>query len=162
MIVTPLLVIFIIIVFIPTFLFIRTIDNRKWLTLVISIFLTPIIYFYAFYPMLNIFSSYHHQKYFDELSWKELPELRYEMLKNILETNVLIGMTKLQIKDTLGDYEWLGWNYETNTEDHNYWNYSIGIKPGAFNEHKEILSLHFKNDKVIKITSSSEKIVYDD
>ena len=43
----------------------------------------------------------------------------------------------------------------------NYWNYSIGIKPGAFNEHKEILSLHFKNDKVIKITSSSEKIVYD-
>ena len=161
MIVTPLLVIFIIIVFIPTFLFVRTIDNRKWLTLVISIFLTPIIYFYAFYPMINIFSNYHHQKYFDELSWKELPELRYEMLKNILDTNVLLGMTKLEIKDALGDYEWLGWNYETNTEDHNYWNYSIGIKPGAFNEHKEILSLHFKNDKVIKITSSSEKIVYD-
>ena len=161
MIVTPLLVIFIIIVFIPTFLFVRTIDNRKWLTLVISIFLTPIIYFYAFYPMINIFSNYHHQKYFDELSWKELPELRYEMLKNILDTNVLLGMTKLEIKDALGNYEWLGWNYETNTEDHNYWNYSIGIKPGAFNEHKEILSLHFKNDKVIKITSSSEKIVYD-
>ena len=70
-------------------------------------------------------------------------------------------MTKLQIKDNLGGYEWLGWDYEANTKDHNYWNYSIGIKPGAFNENKEILSVHFKNDKVIKVTSSSEKIVYD-
>jgi hypothetical protein len=161
MILTPLLVIFIIIVFVPTFLFVRTIDNRKWLTLIISICLTPIIYFYAFYPMLNIFSSYHHEKYFDELGWKELPELRYEMLKNILDTNVFIGMSKNQIKDTLGSYEWLGWDYEANKEDINFWNYSIGVKPGAFNEHKEILSIYFKNNKVIRVTSSSEKIVYD-
>ena len=60
-------------------------------------------------------------------------------------------MTKLEIKDALGNYEWLGWNYETNTEDHNYWNYSIGIKPGAFNEHKEILSFISKTIRSSKL-----------
>jgi len=44
MIVTPLFVIFLVVVFIAVWLFINTIDSRKWLTLLVSLILTPRTY----------------------------------------------------------------------------------------------------------------------
>ena len=102
MIITPLIVIFNIIIFILVFLFVKTIDNRKWLSILVSLVLTPIVYFYMFYPILNIFSSYHHQKYFNSEVWIDKPALRYEMTYNILESNTLIGKTKPEIQELLG------------------------------------------------------------
>ena len=162
MIITPVLILLMIVVFIPTFLFVKTIDDRKWLTLVISIVITPVIYFYAFYPMLNIFSSYHHQKYFNSLAWKDAPELRYEMLNDITSSKKFIGMSKEEILKNLGKYEWLGWDFKNNKADEDFWNYSIGIKPGAFNEYKEILEIYFNDNIVTRVSSSSEKITYNE
>lgn len=161
MIITPLFIFLIFLVFIPTFLFIRTIDNRKWLTLLISIIITPIIYFYVFYPMLNIFSSYHHEKYFNQRTWHEYPELRYEMRNDMINSKQFIGKSKNEISNALGEYEWLSWDYKLNQADDNIWNYSIGMKPGAFNENKEIISLKFENGKLKEITTQTEKIQYD-
>ena len=78
MIITPLLVLFVIIVFILVYLFVSTIDKRKWLTLLVSIVLTPVVYFYLFYPMLNIISNYHHEKYFDDFkrAWEDFEKSR--------------------------------------------------------------------------------------
>ncbi|RKE94784.1 hypothetical protein [Ichthyenterobacterium magnum] len=158
MIITPLLIIFNIIVFILVFLFINTIDKRKWLTILVSIILTPIVYFYAFYPFVNIFSSYHHQKYFKAELWVEKPALRYELIDDIIETDTLIGKTKNEIKTLLGNYEWLGWNASKKAHDETIWNYSLGIKPGAFNSKKECLMLVFKNNKTEAIKTFKEDL----
>lgn len=153
MIITPIFVIFLIIVFVLVFLFVNTIDDRKWITIPVSLILTPFIYFYAFYPMINIFSSYHHQKYFNAKVWHKQPSFRYEMYDNIQETDTLIGLSKSTIRELLGDYEWLTWDDIKDGYDENSWNYGIGIHPGAFNTKSEAMQLVFENDKVSKVNT---------
>lgn len=161
MIITPTLVILLLLTFVLVFLFVKTIDKRKWLTFLLSLVLTPITYFYVLYPLINIFSSYHHQKYFNSESWVEAPQLRYEMSDNIISSDTLIGATKNDVKQLLGTYEWLSWNDSIKDHDVNKWNYALGLKPGALNEQKECMELIFKNDKVIKINTYQEKITFD-
>lgn len=161
MIITPALVVLLLLTFVLVFLFVKTIDKRKWLTFLLSLVLTPIIYFYVLYPLINIFSSYHHQKYFNSEAWNESPELRYEMSDNIIASDTLIGATKNDIMQLLGTYEWLSWNDSIKDNDTNKWNYGLGLKPGALNEQKECIELIFKNDKVIKINTYQEQITFD-
>lgn len=151
MIITTTLVIFLIIVFVLVWLFVNTIDKRKWLTFIISLVLTPFIYFYAFYPMVNIFSNYHHLKYFDTESWIDTPELRYEMSDDLIASKQLIGKTKEEVIELLGENDWLSWNDALKGKDDNVWNYGLGIEPGAFNENKDILLVTFKNNKVVSV-----------
>jgi hypothetical protein len=161
MIITPLLVIFNIFLFVVLYFFLKTIDKRKWLNIIIALCLTPIVYFYVFYPLLNIFSSYHHQKYFNSELWVKEPSLRFEMTDNIIKSNTLIGKTKLDIQALLGNYEWLRWNDSLKNHDDNYWNYSLGQEPGAFNTMKECMTIIFKDDKVAAIETFNEKIILD-
>jgi len=161
MIPTPLTVIFFIAIFVLVFLFVNTIDKRKWLNILVSLVLTPIVYFYVFYPILNIFSSYHHEKYFNSQAWKEKPALRYEMMDNILKTDTLIGKSKQDIEQLLGTYEWLSWNDSIKNHDYNLWNYAMGLKPGAMNTKKECMTIIFKNGKVANIETYNEEITYE-
>ena len=153
MIITPILVIFLILVFIVVFLFINTIDKRKWLTILVSLVLTPIVYFYVFYPFINIFSNYHHLKYFNSETWTEQPALRYELSDDLIASETLLGKTKSEVKELLGTYEWLGWNDAKKAEDDSIWNYGLGIEPGAFNTEKECLKIRFNNHKVDAVES---------
>lgn len=162
MIITPILVVFLVIVFTLTFLFVNTIDKRKWITIPLSLILTPFLYFYAFYPMINIFSSYHHQKYFDSELFMENPSFRYEMYDNIEASDTLLGKSKDNVIEMLGDYEWLTWDYEKDDFNENSWNYGMGIWPGAFNTQSEVLKIIFKDDKVIKVKSFKQDIKYDE
>lgn len=161
MIITPLLVIFMLIVFVLLFLFLKTVDKRKWLTFLISLILTPVVYFYVAYPFINIISNYHHQKYFDSEDWIEKPALRYEMIDNVIENKVLLGKTKEEVQSLLGNFEWLTWNDAKNIEDSNLWNYSLGIEPGAFNTKKDVLEITFNNNIVIKLKTYKEVITFD-
>lgn len=161
MIITIPLVVFMSIVFVLTFLFVRTIDKRKWLTLLVSIALTPVIYFYVFYPMVNIFSNYHHQKYFSSELWTENPGLRYELSDDMITSNILIGKSKTEVESLLGDAEWLTWDDAAKAHDNDRWNYSLGIEPGAFNEEKECLELVFQNDKLVEIKPFKELIEFE-
>ncbi len=162
MIITPFLVIFMVVVFVLLFLFLNTVDKRKWLSALISLVLTPFVYFFMFYPFINILSSYHHQKYFDNEAWTEKPNLRYEMIDSTIESDMLIGFTKSEIESSLGKHEWLSWNDAKKMHDPNKWNYALGIEPGAFNDKKECLEITFKNDKVIALRPYQEYIKYED
>ena len=162
MIITPLLVILMLVVFILLFLFLNTVDKRKWLTFLISLILTPLAYFYVFYPFINIISNYHHQKYFNSEAWIEKPALRYEMIDSTIETDTLIGKTKSEIEQLLGKPEWLTWNDAIKNHDNNLWNYGLGIEPGAFTEEKSNVEIKFNNDKVLKLTTYNEVITYED
>lgn len=145
------LIIFLIIVFVLVFLFVNTIDKRKWLTFIIAIIATPFVYFYGFYPMVNIFSSYHHEKYFDSSSWKGSSDLRYEMSDDLLASKELIGRTKDDVTMLLGTYEWLSWNDTIHDKDPDFWNYGLGIEPGAMNDKKDNMLITFKNNKVTAV-----------
>jgi hypothetical protein len=162
MIITPYLVIFTIVVFVLLFLFLNTVDKRKWLTALISLVLTPFAYFFMFYPFLNIISSYHHQKYFDSNAWTEQPALRYEMIDSTIETDTLIGASKEKIVNLLGDKEWLTWEDAKKAHNPNKWNYSLGIEPGAFNRQKECVEVTFKANKVLALKHYQEEIKFED
>lgn len=151
MILTPLFVVFLVAVFLVVWLFINTIDKRKWLTIIVSLVLTPIVYFYLFYPMLNIFSSYHHEKYFDAEAWEEKPALRYEMAKQMITDSLLIGKNENDIETLLGKPEWFGWDENLKANSQEKWNYNMGFVPGAFNDMQECLELQFKNNTVISV-----------
>jgi hypothetical protein len=162
MIITPIIVIFFVSIFVLVFLFVKTIDKRKWLAILVSLVLTPIVYFYIFYPILNIFSSYHNEKYFNSEVWIEEPSSRYEMTNNILESDTLNGKTKPEIQQLLGTYEWLSWNDSIKNHDENLWNYALGMKPGAMNTKKECMTIIFKEGKVANIETYNEEITFDD
>lgn len=161
MIITPSLIVFLIIVFIALFLFLNTIDRRKWLTGIIALLLTPIAYFYVFYPFINIISNYHHQKYFNSELWVDNPSLRYEMMDHMITSDTLIGLTKRDIENRLGTYEWLSWNDVKKQHDSTKWNYGLGIEPGAFNKKKECIEIIFKNNTVATVVPYQEIINYD-
>lgn len=161
MVITPLVVIFNLTIFVLVFLFVKTIDKRKWLSVLVSLVMTPLVYFYVFYPILNIFSSYHHQKYFNSEVWIEKPSLRFEMTENILKSDTLMGKTKPEIEKLLGTYEWLTWNDTIKNHDENLWNYALGLKPGALNNKKECMTIVFKDGKVSDIETYNEEITFD-
>lgn len=161
MIVTPTLVILLILTFIPIYLFVKTIDKRKWLNLIVSIVLTPIVYFYMVYPFLNIIVPFHHEKYFNPKAWEKKPGLRYEMINHIQKDSVLFGKTKAEINKLLGTYEWLSWDDSLKQHDDNKWNYGLGLLPGALNEEKECATFIFKNDTLANIERYKEQIVYE-
>ncbi|WP_232817864.1 hypothetical protein [Winogradskyella tangerina] len=150
-----------IIVFVLLFLFLNTVDKRKWLTAIISLVLTPFVYFYMFYPFINIVSNYHHQKYFDSEAWIEKPALRYEMIDETIASDTLVGLSKQKVNELLGNYEWLSWDDAKKAHDDNKWNYGLGIEPGAFNDDKECVEITFENDKVVSLKSYQEKITYE-
>jgi hypothetical protein len=161
MIITPLLVIFMAVVFVLLFLFLNTVDQRKWLSALISLVLTPFVYFYLFYPFVNILSNYHHQKYFDSVAWIENPNLRYEMIDSTRYSDTLIGFSKSEIEASLGTFEWLTWDDAKKAHDPNKWNYGLGIEPGAFNDKKECVEIIFNKDNVTEIRQFQEEITFE-
>ncbi|MFD0836599.1 hypothetical protein ACFQ0I_12540 [Mariniflexile aquimaris] len=162
MILTPVFVILLIVVFILVWLFTNTIDKRKWLSFLISIILTPIVYFYIFYPLLNIFSSYHHEKYFDAEAWKEKPAYRFEMSNEITRQQMFKGKTKSEVQAILGESEWYGWDDSIKANSPEKWNYNMGFKPGAFNLTQECLELEFKNNKVVSVKQYQLETKFED
>lgn len=161
MIITATMVILMCITFVLVFLFVKTIDKRKWLTFLVSLAVTPLVYFFAVYPMINIFSSYHHQKYFASETWKEKPSLRYELSDDLIASELLLGKSKTEIESLLGTQEWLSWDDIKKDHDSNKWNYSLGIVPGAFNTEKECLEITFNTEKVTNIRTYNEVISFD-
>ena len=161
MILTIPLILFFLLVFFLLWKFVKTIDERKWLTFIVSVLFTPLLYFYLFYPLLNIFSNYHHQKYFDTIAWKETPKLRFEMSNQIVDRQLFKDKTKSEVQNSLGTSEWFGWDEQIKENSPEKWNYNLGFKPGAFNTQQECLELVFKNGIVVKSTQyQMEKTAY--
>lgn len=162
MIITPTLIIFLVIVFTLLFLFLNTVDKRKWLTAIISLVLTPFAFFFIFYPLINIVSNYHHQKYFNSAAWMEKPGLRYEMIDEIIASDTLVGKPKPEIEKILGKAEWLTWDDAKKMHDTNKWNYGLGIEPGAFTTDKGNVEITFKDNKVLSLKTYIEPITFDE
>lgn len=159
---TPTLIISCIIIIILLYLFLNTIDNnKKWLNVLLAIIITPLMYFYIWYPISTIFLPYHHHKQFNIEAWNKKPGLRYEMIDQMIKTNFLTGKSKEEVSKLLGRVQWLSWNNTTNDFDPNVWNYGLGLIPGAFQDIKEDIEITFKNNKVTLVKLSHTEYTFE-
>ena len=87
--------------------------------------------------------SYHPTYDFDKEKWFADKETRYNLSEDIIESEMLIGKTKSEVRQILGD--------ENNTDQSDYWSYYLGFTPGFVNMDPDALVIEFKDGKVIKV-----------
>lgn len=131
---------------IPTFFLCRLIFRRIkdkgtrqltiWLT---TLVLTPIIYVGLIVGWVA-YVSYYPERDFDKEKWKSDIEKRYEMTDDLVDNEKLIGKTKEEIKELLGQ--------EEVSLDGSRWTYYIGFKPSLFGIDPDVLEIEFKDGKV--------------
>lgn len=119
---------------------IKDILTRKIATWVSTLVLTPITYYYSIL-LLFVILFYSPNNTFDKLKWLKDKETRYELSKDIIESQLLIGKSKLQVIEILG--------IDSNCEENDCWNFYLGFKPGLSID-PDFLKITFKNGKVIK------------
>jgi hypothetical protein len=103
------------------------------------IVIVMIIFFYfttLYYPERN----------FTTKSWMSNIEKRYQLSDSIIDSGMLIGKTKEEVKELLGEY---GVGDEQDT-----WYYYIGTPPGLFVLDPFTLAINFKDGRVIEVTQS--------
>jgi uncharacterized membrane protein len=116
--------------------------NRKFIALIPTLFLSPIIYVGIIY--LWIFSiSYYPSNEFNKQEWETNVEERYKMSEDIIESEILIGKTKDEITELLGQ------DFYSYAENHIA--FELGFVPGLFNIDPDVLDIYFENGKVIKV-----------
>ena len=116
-------------------------DNKErriatWFT---TILVSPVIYFLS--VLVFIFgASYYPTHDFNKQKWVSDSEKRYELSEDLIESKILIGKTKKEVTEILGEPD--GWKQE------DYWSYYLGYKPSFMSIDPDYLDIEFKNDKV--------------
>jgi len=122
--------------------FIKSDRKRKIVLWITTIFSTPLIYVGLAILIFSII-EYYPNRDFDKGRWLNDRETRYELSKNIIESKMLIGKTKTEIRRLLGD--------ESNKDDVDQWQYYLGFKPEILDIDPSTLIIDFKNDRVINV-----------
>jgi hypothetical protein len=116
--------------------------NRNYLALFSTALLSPLLYIGII--VVWFFSvSYYSKVDFDKEEWTKNKEVRYQMSDDIIKNEVLIGKTKKEIIELLGEDSYF--------YDENHIAYELGFVPGLFNVDIAVLDLYFENGKVIKV-----------
>ena len=121
---------------------IASVGKRRIVTWLTTIIITPLIYVLIVITWF-LLDSYYPNKDFNRQQWLTEKDERYEFAKNIVNSNLLIGKTKIQVIETLGD--------DGNDNKSNDWYYDLGFRPEIGNIDPDNLVLTFKNDKVVSV-----------
>ena len=116
--------------------------NRKYIAMITSIILSPLIYVGTIVIMFYLLSYYPTQE-FDKNLWDQKIEERYKMSQNIINTNLLIGKSKEEVIELLGN--------DFSTYEENIIEYYLGFVPGFINIDPDCLFIYFEDNKVIKV-----------
>jgi hypothetical protein len=87
--------------------------------------------------------SYYPTTDFNKQTWDVKIEERYTMSTDIIKSELLIGKTKEEVVDLLGD--------EFYTYSENHIAYNLGFVPGLFNIDPDVLDIYFENGIVTKV-----------
>jgi hypothetical protein len=118
------------------------INLATWVSTIVA---TPLIYLGI--KILFIYSMFYYQeKKFSSTRWHSDAENRFELSKNLIDSNLLIGKTKKQVEQILGKME----NFKADE-----WVYGLGFVPSPGNIDPDILIVIFKNGRVIKVSQSN-------
>lgn len=122
--------------------FIKAERTRKIATWTATLITIPLIY--AAIVMLWILSmSYYPTHDFDKEKWFSDKETRYELSEDIIESEMLIGRTKSEVRQILGN--------ENNSDQSDHWSYYLGFRPGLFSIDPDVLNIEFRDGKVIRV-----------
>ncbi len=123
-------------------------NKRKFLISgITAAILSPLIYF-AFVSFLIFTMSIERSRDFDENLWKTTSEAegefgKYEMIDDLIESDLLINKDSLEVKKILGMPEY-------RDKEKNFWQYYAGMSNGfGFVDHH--LIVNFKHGKVSKL-----------
>lgn len=116
--------------------------NRKYLAIIPTIILSPLLYVGVI--MIWFFSvSYYPKTDFNKQEWNENKEERYKMSNDIINSEILIGKTKEEVIELLGE--------DFYSYDESHIAYDLGFVPGLFNIDPDVLDIYFEKGKVIKV-----------
>ena len=90
------------------------------------------------------------EKKFDQTAWSVYPTERYKMSKDIIESNLLVGKSKQDVRLLLGDAE------VSNFQGRDHLIYALGQPPSFFGEAAAKLVVIFEDALVIKVIHSHE------
>ncbi len=122
--------------------FIKVDRSRKVATWVATLLTTPLLYIGI--SMLLIFGmNYHPTDDFNQEKWHSEKETRYQLSEDIIDSEMLIGKTKLEVRQILGD--------ENNTDQNDVWSYYLGFRPGFTSISPDMLDIEFIDGKVIRV-----------
>jgi hypothetical protein len=123
--------------------YIKIDKTRKIWTWTATLLLTPCIYVGLI--MLLVFSiSYYPNRDFDRQKWSDNQDKRYEFSNDIIESKMLIGKSKAQVRQLLG-------NEGDNKDSFNVWIFGLGIRPELGNIDYSYLQVDFKGGKVVNV-----------
>ena len=148
---SPEVPIIVLILAIPTYFIIKwamkklkigNINNRKYIAIIPTLILSPIIYFGL--VLIWIFSiSYYPTNDFNQNEWNTNIEERYKMSEDIIKSKMLIGKTRDEVIRILGN------NFSSN--DENRISYELGNVPGLFNIDPDYLDIKLENGIVVSV-----------
>jgi hypothetical protein len=117
-------------------------NSRKYLAIIPTVILSPLLYIGII--MIWIFSvSYYPKIDFNKQEWNENKEERYKMSNDIIKSEILIGKTKEEVIELLGDDFYF--------YDESHIAYDLGFVPGLFNIDPDVLDIYFEKGKVTKV-----------
>ena len=105
-----------------------------------TLLFTPIVYVALIVGWIS-YARYYPERAFDKEVWKTEVETRYELTDDLIDNKKLIGKTKEEIIELLGQ--------EGVSMDSSLWTYYIGFKRGSGID-PDVLEIEFKNGKVAK------------
>ncbi|MEY8849971.1 hypothetical protein AB9K26_14215 [Psychroserpens sp. XS_ASV72] len=90
------------------------------------------------------------EKRFDQTDWANEPLQRYEMVDDLIESQLLKGKSKSEVISILGEP-----NSKAQTKE-DVFSYDLGDPPSFFSSRKEFLVVVFFNHKVGKVSLAYE------
>jgi len=116
--------------------------NRKYIAVVPTVILSPLLY--VCIVTIWLFSaSYYMEQAFQREIWIEDVEHRYKMSASLIENEMLIGKTKEEVVSLLGE-DFYSYN-------ENYIGYYLGYVPGLAKIDPDILDIFFEDGRVIEV-----------
>ena len=107
-----------------------------------------LLFFIAF--VLGTSLIYQFEERFDENIWRSQPTRRYKLADDIIENQLLIGKTKVEVVALLGEP-----NSIVNLNKESFL-YKLGVPPSFFEPKMELLLIVFEKQKVIDVTLIQE------
>jgi len=117
-------------------------STRKILTWVITILLTPLVFAGLTWVVVFIW-TYYPNRDFTQKEWKINTEKHYEYSVSIIKSKILIGKSKSQVEELLGQ---AGYNADPDT-----WKYDLGDEPDILALSEPFLFIYFENGNVVRV-----------
>lgn len=116
--------------------------NRKYLALIPSIVLAPLIYIVIIIVWIYSASNYPAID-FNKALWGSNIEERYTMSEHIIQSQMLIGLTKEEVIEILGD--------DFTVNGPNSISFFLGYAPRIVGIDPDVLVIYFEDNKVVKV-----------